>query len=912
MRAAFLRIPLALLLFTNSTYAFNQTNETCSGYCAGWEIYWSGNYVWQAYQDQCAMDEKASAEAIITMASDVGEGGLLSGDIIAQAFACAWLVNTYINPILNTCSGICNSDLYAYAPNVDVTGRYSAPSMPGLWYDASGRTLNLEVYNSGTGLAENIKVDVYAGRTTNGSCAITNWERIGGYTIPQLAPANAQRNTLNIPYFRREQIRWEPRAGECNKVKIVADQENRIPELFETDNEYVLEINNLPSPPRYFITDVRSSFLPGFSDAVDLRFRVNNTGEAPGDLIVEVESATGVREQQVAALGPGQEREFHFVLHNLSQGRTTPCGIPAGLRITARERTSTGGFSYSLPLYVYTASVSGEVLDMFGNPVSDATVRLEELRTGGITGGPYGWYPVIGMNASGTNQFGWYELEGINKEGEFRIAASSPSHAQKGERRVNISFGNETAFCRDWLIMRDADIVLLDAPGILGISCPYGGYSYRLTSGNFTYQGPGHIWSMQIQGIAPGNYTLVLHKPGFSSSILRIPFSPGEWPTVDCGLRPMMAYMNDSGIRFSDEPKQLWTYELPEGLQPYYAEISKDGSTVFVHAVRTPYTGEGKLLIFSHDGRKLGEADVGMPTEGQGFPITSTYNGSLALVGNWMVIDRNGTVVSSSGARPRWSTRGVISQDGTYICSGVALFDRNFNPLTYRQLYGIPDDHQASCAPDGNVHFSLDGALVARCPAERTREGFWLCRQPQFGDRTVVGLIRGMVEDADDVADGSKILVSSGEEVRYYYFYGSWYSLEKEAHAARVSVSPGGGYLFVLEPHGFYYDLTVYDNNFNQLTHEERGGRKYRDLLAAEATGTGIYYLKFSDRKLLFGVIGEEGSATKQPIAGGAAPVQEEEKGFSIADAIISALGGLLNWLISFIQWLFGGGWLPK
>jgi len=861
---------LAIVFFSSNGSALEQTNETCYSYCAAYELYWSGDFVWKYIMEYCTMSEEDAAKVIYKLIKTASKGSTESLEVVAQALVCAGWINYHIAPILDDCKDACNANIYAYAPDPTTRG-YSS-----IVYSKNNNKLLLNIWNHGVGYATNITVDVYAGSTSDRDCEITNWEMIGSYVIDELSPYGVLRNDLQIPHNDHHEIPWAYEEDMCNKIKVIIDPDNTVPELGEEDgvdwdNEYIVDIYDLPTLPGYMVEGFEYEMFAGILDSIRIWFDVKNTGEMDGSPSVHVkkcgESGSVAWEDSVSIEG-GEKRSMEFDLLDLTDSEDTQDVICLDILI----EDEFGTYTKREQVAVYSGSVQGTVYDMYGETVGDATVTM-------------------GGYSAETDSKGEYEIRGINELREYTLTATSPSHDFDGTARVNIAFEDNSLYPIG-LSHYKVDIVLMDSPGSAIISCPYGGYIFEMDSGYYNYRGGVADTNTYLPGIVPGEYTIRFTKDGFGSSIQSLIIQPGEEKTIDCGLEPSSVYQDDSGILFSPMMNPLWTIPLArDGTEnPYYAEISKDGSTV-VMLLANPRAGEAKTLIYSKEGQKLGEF---LFTYGGGqlnAKASMSYDGSKILIGNKYLLSRTGQLLSEN-PEGKESSNAYISHDGSMYCYVSRLYDQQFREVT-GDLIGSDEDYvrcPSASWGGSSISFTPDNTIVGKCK----KAG--ICRV-SMGEETQIS--EETADSFDQNWDGSVFVASSFDtssgSAILRFFENDGLVLEKEIecldrysgfgdlHFARLSVSPGEGYIAALNgPHGFDYGLFVFDSQGNDLLNiQSQDVWRWNAMFAARATGTGIYYLSHGSEGLTFGVLGQPGTAEKQEVEAGDMVLPEWEMGAS-------------------------------
>jgi hypothetical protein len=837
---------------------YDQSYDLCYTGCAAWKLYWGRNAFWQYVQDYCTMDAQDAAKTLVKFAFNTVRTSPDFG-VFIQSLYCAGFIKLYIVPKLDECRQACEANIWTYAPDLIVT-RGQGTSQPGVFYFADKNKLQIEIYNGGYVYSPAFRVDIYEDETRNYDCQVDSWEKIAFYEVPELAPFDVKRNDLNIPSRHTKEIDWTAPADKCAKIKVVVDPDNRIPELDEAggaarNNEYILTVNNLPIPPRYRISEVESELVGTSLDEVKLSFKLKNDGEEVGRPRVEARDCWGEKILRAAKdrvqVEPGETVRVELDLKNLFWPDKPSYFRNRCITITAKdENGSTQAGTY---ISIYSASISGRVLDMRGQPVAGTTVSLEN------------------GTSTQTDAKGYYRLSGLTNWGKFKLTASHPDYDYTAEHEVELTYNPDpAAVSQEGLHKSNVDLVLFQQPASLKINCPTTEYGFRLNGQYFSYQGLGEEAEEILGAIVPGEYQLVLHRPGYSVRTLDLELAAGEEKQIDCGLKPLRAYNNDQGIKFKPVLNNLWDYDLPAGYNIEAAEISADGSTVFL-ALNSMRANNFKLLIFNQAGQKLGELVLPDKPAYSSIYLSPSYDGAYVLVDNYLLVSRQGQIISRN-EDDGLGARGALSWDGSLICNHKGLYSSSFVPL-YTGVWGRElDKPHTRCRFGQFAIFTAGQNTISQC--EKVSQG--LCRL-SFWDGTQSPLLSlGNKTNYWHTAvtpNGRVVLATvsgpAGKEAVYLRSGQVVWRRPIDSANGRVSISPGGGYAVVLDPRGKDFSLRVFDRDGNDLlarAGENKSWQWGQDFYAAQATGQGVFYLRY-DGQVHFGVLGSVGQAEKINLA---------------------------------------------
>ncbi len=860
---------IALPTTVSATREYEQTADVCYSQCVAWEFYWKADRMLEFVLKECSMGGWESLKTVAKLGKDVATGGTGTAlGIVQDAILCAVVIDAAIAPKLDVCRSICDSNMWAYGPNPAVRTR------DGIYYDEN-RGIRIRVVNGGTSYIDEVKVDIYIGSTTSRDCNVANMKLTNYYTIRDMAPAGLEMNRDNLSWEDIRYINWEAPEDKCSVIKVVVDPEDEFPEMNgptwgEWDNTYSITVNDLPTLPSYEILNFRYDRYAETDDVV-AHFQVKNNGEMAGEPTVqlrECSSGRGLGWKEVY-LGREDTKPMDFELDDLFDGDYSTQKYVC-VRITVDDGVNKAETTELIP--VYSGTVTGIVYDMYGKPVKDATVTADTGQT------------------AHTDSKGKYKIVGITRMGTHVLTATSPSHTEGGKANVTF-YANTTAdymSSQDELYQTGIDIVLMDRPGMVWIRCPYPGYNFRMDSGVFNYRGGVSGTGTEILGVVPGNYTMMISKSGYATSFVKVALSPGEEKVIDCGLAPMAQYNDDLGVQFSPQMKELWVANIAPNLV-YTADISKDGSTIVLVVGKAP-DDHYKVLVYDKSGAKVSE----IPFLNEGMAVDRiyakpSYDGSYILLSDKYLYTRAGQLVAENPKgriEPgKYAAHGQISGDGAFICGASGgVRDRFFGELTKSLMLGQKPEGEGEyvrCIGSGGVFgivFMPDMTMIGDCTGPgnqgvcRTRIG--------MDEGTELGDLRNGPLSVDASPDGSIVVAADGYTLDYIRNGAQvWrkdlktmaYGESGDAHAEKLSVTPGGSYVALLDgPHGHDYEPHIFDSAGNDVLGVTAYNRPEYWVYDIEATGTGIYYVNFrSDRGVIFGVYGQAGVAQKQVDTGG-------------------------------------------
>lgn len=888
--------------------AYTQTKDICKTQCVVAYYYWGNDGTLKFVMDECSMGGWDSLKTVAKLGKDLYKGGTGTAlGIVQDAIVCAITIDAAIAPVFESCDRQCTEDKYSYGPDIAITE---------LRYDENAKQIVVTATNGGNAYMNDIEVDVYVASTTDRDCSVSYGDMFSYYTVPELSPGGARLYVEGLSSSYTKRIPWEAPDDECSKIRVIVDPEEEIPErYFETwgEGNNVREewVNNLPVLP-YYTIETLEYMQNGDSDDFRLSMNIKNNGEVMGWPSVSVKkcSGEGLAYEETVSIDPDDTTYQDFQIDNLFGGAYYTEKLQC-VRVIVEDENGKTERTISIPLY--SGLVEGTVYDMYGAAVKDATVTIDTGQSGR------------------TDSSGRYKIVGVTQMGTHTLTAHSPTHEFDGTANVTFAVNSSEFASQTELYKTGVDLVLMDWPGSVVINCPAGGYNFYLDSGYFNYRGGEESRFAELGGVVPGNYTVMVTKNGYTSFVADIVVESRQETNVQCDIAPMQSYRDDSGITFAPQQNDLWTQGLGQGYHMNYVRISGDGSTVAILAASSAGDENPmKLLVFTKEGQKL--ADFVFPyirfdsERGPLYPsMRISYDGSKILIGNRYIYSKTGALISEN---PEGSVHqdADLSADGAFVCHLSKLYSSGFTKLAQDLVSGTGTD-DVRCQSSSNsdsAFYTLGGTSIGEC-REYGVKG--ICRN-RFGAETQIDTLDEKNPQCVSESDSGEVIVASIPEsglgkgsLVYYIRNGArvWKKLMPtidpnsgfgDVNFARISVTPGGGYIAALSgPKGYTYDLFVYDSQGNDLRgpQPEMSERWFR-LYDARATGTGIYYVvSRGESSVTFGVLGQPGQGQKQT-TGGETNLQEWQMGASGDNGLVAAglISTVVVFTLGFFAWKMG------
>jgi hypothetical protein len=489
--ALFILISQVIFYFSKPVLAYQQTESTCYSQCLAYRFVWQGTYCHDVFADNCTEEKGNTIIKTIKFLKAVYDV-VKSGDNIdipfTAMFICKPLIDSCIVPNQQQCTQICEQNQLTYAPDLSVG--HPESSFHGVYYDEKTKQLYFKLVNNGMGYAWDIDVEATSGHTPNRDGLIQNntqlfkekvehliffgarngppksfSDTVGDFLIEESLNGqylhdfkswlvssldlHSDSKDYNVPSYWIKGVAFTPKAGELNRITFKVDPNQVIPEVWEQNNTFVLDIDLRPTPARYSIETFTQQIVEQTLNSFLVNFKVKNTGEESGLAKAKIydgkyqESKTPIFEAEENISGKGENNFETTINIDLSTDSNPYCGKYKEYTIVVvDEEGNKTERSFSLPIYL--GSVSGRVKDLFGKPVIGATITA-----------------TTGEKAL-SDKYG-YHLKGIAALGLIRITATHPEFSQPSFQEVEFKYGNEFDACKEGnLLFNSVNFVLKD------------------------------------------------------------------------------------------------------------------------------------------------------------------------------------------------------------------------------------------------------------------------------------------------------------------------------------------------------------------------------------------------------------------------------------------------------------------
>ena len=733
-------LALVLLILPKNTLAYQQTEATCYSQCLAYRFVWQGTYCYDVFADNCTEEKGNTIIKTIKFLKTIYDT-VESGDNIdvpfKAMFICKPLIDSCIVPNQQSCHQVCQQNNLVYAPDLSVG--HPESSFQGVYYDEKTNQLYFKLVNNGMGYAWDIDVEASSGHTSNRNGVIQNNQQLfkekvehliffgarngppksfsdnitdflineaengkylKGFKKWLLDDQKSDKNDYNVPSYWIKAVSFTPKPGELNRITFKVDPNQLIPEVFEQNNIFTLDVDLRPTPARYSIETFTQHIVDGTLNSFLVNFNIKNTGEESGRANVKIydgkyqEGKTPLYQTEESIEGKS-DRNFETTINiDLSTEFKPYCGSTKEYTIVAidAEGNKTEK-SFSLPIYL--GSVSGTVKDLFGKPVIGATVRA-----------------TTGEEAL-SDKYG-YHLKGIATLGKMWITATHPEFSQPSSQEVEFKYENEFNACKEGnLIFNSVNLVLKDQDVLFTIYI-------KDTTGNPVKANVIAVnsdWrfneiidgSGPLPGMQPGKYMFTISAPGYKTISQDVNAVPNN-QHLEFTLEKLLGRPDDASLHLIT-PRLLWKKTLWTGekiisnmsdskngnlLTAYVIDNKAKNSNLFfldlltgrqIKMASAPYAlgYEGKVgLDTSYDGETVGlNTDLGIKKDNE--RIMKIFNSSG---------DEIGSTTLSKG-RGGAATFMDVSPDGFYLCPG-GLFNKGLHKYTRYETEGKMDYKQGS------------------------------------------------------------------------------------------------------------------------------------------------------------------------------------------------------------------------
>ena len=889
------------LLLPKDILAYQQTESICYSQCAAYKFIWQGTYCWDDFAQNCGVDKGNSILKTIKFLKDIYDT-LTDFDGIDRVFTawykCKPLIENCIVPRLQDCRQTCQTDKYTYASDLSVG--HPESSFQGVYYDETTKQLYFKLVNNGMGYAWDIDVEakVEVTQKRDNSIEVTKSlfkekvehliylgarngppksfsdnvqdflveESLNGqylhdfksWVVDSLDLHSDSKN-YNVPNYWIKAVPFTPLPGWLNRITFKVDPSQFIPELWEQNNTFVLDVDLRPTPARFTILEGNlAQLVDGTLNSFNIHFGVKNTGEENGYAIAKIyegkyqDGKTPI--YQNAKSIPGKDYlSWDTTISFDPKNENKPyCGNSKGYTLVIfDEDGNKTEKSFSLPMYI--GSVNGRVEDLFGKKVVGATIKAS---TGEETT---------------VNSMGYYHLKGITTLGKITISATHPDFSQPTSQEIEFKYGNEFDACKEGnLLFNSVNFVLKDQDVMFMVTVKDrsgNNISAHVLASNADWRFEQDVnGATPLPGMQPCQYFFTISAPGYKTIGQTINAVPNN-QNLEFILEKLNGRLTDEGLS-THPPQLLWQMERGEEILSKVA-ATKDGKRIIMYTTKNK-ANTGKLYFLDLEtGNKIKEISGIVATGGNSYAcLDASHDGNTTAL---YVYDRTAGTRNTRNVLKLYNSQGQefgttefkpgnsasecdVSPDGFYIFPNK-LMNKGLYVYTRHDIYGIENSRERVSYSSGELHFTTANNIVSGCPK------IGQCVHT-FNNTVVtdIGDIKGGIFKIDSNQDASKIVFSTVNKA--YLFSNGAKSWEKDikiyGDEADISVSPGGKYVIYSTtfPTNSYRTIRIFtDNNIDKtpsgLPHAGR-----EEVVFVHANDKGIYFLTNYHKTLKFYKVG--------------------------------------------------------
>lgn len=894
----------ALFISTKNSFAYQQTESTCYSQCAAYKFIWQGTYCWDDFAQNCGVDKGNSILKTIKFLKDIYDT-VVDFDGVDKVFTawykCKPLIENCIVPRLQDCRQTCQTDKYTYASDLSVG--HPESSFHGVYFDEKTKQLYFKLVNNGMGYAWDINVEATFGHTPNRDAVISNNQRLFKETVEHLIYLGARNGPpksfsdsvgdflieeslngqylhdfkswvvsgldlhsdskdYNVPNFWIKAVSFTPKVGELNRITFKVDPSQVIPEVWEQNNTFVLDIDLRPTPAQYSIEAFTQKIVESTLNSFLVNFQVKNTGEESGLAKVKIyngkykEGKIPVYQSEENISGKSNQNFETTINIDLSSEFKPYCGKYKEYTIVViDEEGNKTERSFSLPIYL--GSVNGQVEDLFGKRVIGATIRT-------TTG-----------EETQSNKYG-YRLTGITALGKITITATHPEYSKSETKEIEFKYGNEFDACKEGnLLFNSVNFVLKDQDVLFTVTI-------KDSSGNpVTAQvlaNNAASWRFDeiingtgpLPGMQPGKYLFTISAVGYKTISQDVNAVPND-QSLEFTLEKLQGRPNDDGLHLIT-PRLLWEKTLGQG-ERIISNMSgsKNGKLLVAYALDNKAKNSnlyfldlttGRLIKETPASYALGyEGDVGLDTSYDGGTVG--FNAEIKTSKGWdhimRVFDSSGNEFGSipleyfTKGKGGVATQMNVSPDGFYLCPG-GLFNKGMYKYTRYEIEGGDYDYGRPHAAGCGEHFLRNNNIITPCKGKQ--EGY--CEETLAKQQVrVIGDIDEGGSSASTFFDSTfndQIVVVRTYKKIYYLGGSNWKKeVESDNMYKSMAVSPGGMYTIVTEGGGANLRLKIFGNTGNDKTPDF----PYKKVRFVFANDKGLFFAQVVLNKIEFYQVGE-------------------------------------------------------
>lgn len=880
--------------------AYIQTPGYCKAQGAAYHFYWMGDYCWDLFQANCVMGKGGVALKMgMFLFSMATNGGLDVGTPLKATFFCAPLIDQCIVPELKNFEWNCKDDNTYYAPNLTVTSSWIGTHAPGLIYDDENKTLTATVMNNGMNPAMDIEVGVTWGSTKNRDKLVSGGGTLVNGRIPMLRFRHAQQNghdtpqqdiinwlvaqtnvsnyfppdpTISeIPFFWQTTVPFTAPDGEFTKVIINVDPSKMIPEMTETDNTYILEVDKLPSLHKFSVDNLKYERQDGSLTDYIVSFDLENSGDLSGN--AQIKWYEGEYEANKSTLYATSTVVNGKTTIPISQATTVDISKGSSSCATSKKMTlviaDEDGVQikrgFSIPLFA--GEIYGHVEDLKGKPIDNVSIKLSSGQTTTTYGG------------------GYYHLKGIPVLGKITVTATHPEYSQAETKEVEMKFDDSKDNCHiEGLTHMGVNFVLKDQDVVFTITLkdtsgnPVNGHvlatnkvsdNAEISNNNFRLDkdinGTGELGALQ-----PGEYMFTISAGNYKTMAQTVSAVPSN-QNLEFILEPILGRSND-GTMVIQAPQLLWQWDRGVEILSRVS-ATKDGKRVMLYTTKNKLDTGKLYFLDATTGNQIkvnnisgvgGQSRACLDTSYDGNTTAIIVRNEIAKeIGNILTLFNNqGNEFAKTNYLCKTSGCATsdcsVSPDGFYIFPGF-LINKSLYEYSRMEIEGIGGYSHMGYSAMGPLYFLHGNGLIAAC--KKHGDGEQCAQYVNHTEITRFSGLEGSIRVVDSSFNDQRVIFGGYDKLS---LYGAGTKVfEKDVNAAggqepSSSISMGGQYIIYShnEPktHNADFKIVTSDNVDKTPTYNKDVNE---NVIFVHANDKGLFYLTERGKTLKYYQVGK-------------------------------------------------------
>ncbi len=525
-------------------------------------------------------------------------------------------------------------------------------------------------------------------------------------------------DNYNVPAVWYKTIPFTAPEGEMTKVFFNVDPSQMIPERSEANNNFVLEIDKLPTPASFEIENFSQKLTPGTLNNFFIEFDIKNNGEENGEATAKIfkgkgESGELVYSTSQTVQGLNKVNFGTFIKPDITESDTYCGKIKQYTLVIFDYKGKVETREFFLPLY--SGAINGRVEDLFGKKVEGAKITLSSGETTTV------------------NKYGSYHLKGLATLGKITVTATHPEFSQPESKEIELKIVDQNDPCSEGgLIFQGVNFILKDQDVNFTMTI-------KDTSGNPVKVGViayNQDWRFEeevngsgpLPGMQPGEYFFTLWAAGYKTIGQSVNAVPNE-QNLEFVMERMTGRSDDNSLAIH-EPRLLWEFERGEEIIAQM-EATKNGKLFLIYTTRNKENSGKLYFLESLTGKQIKTVET-VATKGQAqVRLGTSYDGSTTAL--YVHTGQFGIARETKNVLKLFNNRGEefgttefpgggvstceVSPDGFYIYTG-SLLNKGLHRYTRREIEGVDSDQKKGFASSAGFYFLHGNGVISGCKAD--------------------------------------------------------------------------------------------------------------------------------------------------------------------------------------------------